>query len=234
MQQTFSLERCRKNQFSRSHDAWEACFFCFSCSMGVRFLLFATPLEREGDFFHFFNTSPARITKMKKIALRSHVVETSARKVQLQKSAANLRPAPASTLGTRFSTSQKNLQIDSIMSVIPPKYQWLRLPDAQQISYNFIQFHKKSSQNRKHYNDFNDFKYSVFLQIWCPVKMQIQVCGAWSTWFQDVVSLSNRAGSWVWVKQKALHKIFPPHKVGEATLTAIHPPIVKILPVAFG
>jgi hypothetical protein len=56
-------------------------FVCFSCSMGVRFLHFATPLEREGDFFHLFNTSPARITKMKKIAIRSHVVEASARKV---------------------------------------------------------------------------------------------------------------------------------------------------------
>ena len=57
-------------------------------------------------FLFFFNTSPARITKMEKIALRSHVVEASARKVQLQTSAANLRPAPVSTIGMRFSTSQ--------------------------------------------------------------------------------------------------------------------------------
>ena len=28
-------------------------------SMGVRILHFATPLEREGDFFHVFNTSPS-------------------------------------------------------------------------------------------------------------------------------------------------------------------------------
>ena len=116
-------------------------FFCFSCSMGVRFLLFATPLEREGDFFHFFNTSPARITKMKKIALRSHVVEASARKVQLQKSAANRRPAPVSMIGTRFSTSQKNLQIDSIMSVIPPRnindYDFRTLSKFHKNSYNF-------------------------------------------------------------------------------------------------
>jgi len=34
-------------------------FFCFSCSMGVRFLLFATPLEREGDFFSFVQHLPS-------------------------------------------------------------------------------------------------------------------------------------------------------------------------------
>ena len=147
----FALPCCMGSIFCfASHAAWE-CDFC--CLQHLS--------SEKAIFFHFFNTSPARITKMKKIALRSHVVEASARKVQLQKSAANLRPAPVSTIGTRFSTSQKNLQIDSIMSVIPPEYQWLRLPDAQQISYNFIQFHKKCSQNPKNYNDFNDFKYSV-------------------------------------------------------------------------
>ena len=66
MQQTFSLERCRKNQCSRSHAAWEAFCFCFSCSMGVRFLLFATPLERECDFFHFGDSRWGGVEKMKK------------------------------------------------------------------------------------------------------------------------------------------------------------------------
>ena len=83
---------------------------------------------------------------MKKIALRSHVVEASARKVQLQKSEANRRLAPVSTIGTRFSTSQKNLQIDSIMSVIPPNindYDFRTLSKFHKKSYNFTkQIHK--------------------------------------------------------------------------------------------
>ena len=118
-----------------AREVLQTSIFALPCCMGSIFFLllmqhgsaiFAvcnTSRARRRFFFDFFNTSPARITKMKKIALRNHVVETSARKVQLRKSAANLRPAPVSTIGTRFSTSQKNLQIDSIMSVIPPEYQ---------------------------------------------------------------------------------------------------------------
>ena len=82
---------------------------------------------------------------------------------------------------------------------------------------NFIQFHTISQQKftkPKELERFQQCQLFSFFQIWCPVKMHIQVCGAWPTWFQDVVSLSNRAGSWVWVKQKALYKIFPPTKWG--------------------
>ena len=39
---------------------------------------------------------------------------------------------------------------------------------------------------------------------------RVSVCVAWSAWFQDVVSLWNWAGSWVWVKQNTLYKRIPP------------------------
>ena len=39
---------------------------------------------------------------------------------------------------------------------------------------------------------------------------RVSVCVAWSAWFQDVVSLCNWAGSWVWVKQNTLYKRIPP------------------------
>ena len=117
--------------------------FCFSCSMGVRFLLFATHLERQGDFLHLFNTSPARITKMKKIALRSHVVEASARKVQLQKSAANLRPALVSTIGTRFSTSKQKLT-NRFNNVCNPSE--ISMITTSGRLANFIQFHTISQK----------------------------------------------------------------------------------------
>lgn len=35
-------------------------FFWSACNMGMPKLIFATPLERDGDYFHYFNTSPAR------------------------------------------------------------------------------------------------------------------------------------------------------------------------------
>ena len=60
MQQTFSLERCCKNQFSRSHAAWEAflfashaaweCDFCFLqhlLSEKAIFFICSTPPQRE-------------------------------------------------------------------------------------------------------------------------------------------------------------------------------------------
>ena len=47
-------------------------FLCFPCSMGVRTLTFATPLGREHDFFHFFNTSPVRSFKMMKMWFWNH------------------------------------------------------------------------------------------------------------------------------------------------------------------
>ena len=56
-------------------------FFLWSApSVGARFLHFATPPQREGDFFDFFDTSPARIKKINKIALRSYGFDASARK----------------------------------------------------------------------------------------------------------------------------------------------------------
>ena len=47
----FSLERCRKSDKSRSHAAWRSkTKKRLPCSMGVRKLIFATPLERERRF----------------------------------------------------------------------------------------------------------------------------------------------------------------------------------------
>ena len=77
---TFSLERGCKNQFLHSHAAWEAFFLWSAPSVGARFLHFATPPQREGDFFHFFDPSPARIKKINKFALRSYGFDASARK----------------------------------------------------------------------------------------------------------------------------------------------------------
>ena len=39
---------------------------------------------------------------------------------------------------------------------------------------------------------------------------------------------------WVWVEQGALEERDSPHDVGEEALTGIEPPVVRILPVAFG
>jgi len=46
----FSLGRCRKKRFWRSHAAWESKKKRFPCSMGMRKLTFATPPERECRF----------------------------------------------------------------------------------------------------------------------------------------------------------------------------------------
>ena len=52
------------------------------CSMGMRKVIFATPPQRESDFFHFCHTSPARSSKTQKTASWSHAVDVSARKMQ--------------------------------------------------------------------------------------------------------------------------------------------------------
>ena len=57
-------------------------FFWLPCSVGTRFLTFATPPQRERHFFNVFNTSPARSSKTQKTASWSHAVDVSARKMQ--------------------------------------------------------------------------------------------------------------------------------------------------------
>ena len=57
-------------------------FFWLPCSVGTRFLTFATPPTRERHFFHVFHTSPAKSSKAPKTASWSHAVEASARKMQ--------------------------------------------------------------------------------------------------------------------------------------------------------
>ena len=58
-------------------------FFCWlPCSVGTRFLTFATPPQRERHFFHVFHTSPAKSSKTPKTASWSHAVDVSARKMQ--------------------------------------------------------------------------------------------------------------------------------------------------------
>ena len=57
-------------------------FFWLPCSVGTRFLTFATPPTRERLFFHFFHTSPAKSSKTTKTASWSHAVDVSARKMQ--------------------------------------------------------------------------------------------------------------------------------------------------------
>ena len=57
-------------------------FFWSPCSVGMRFVTFATPPQRECDFFHFCRTSPARSSKIMKIASWSHAADVSARKMQ--------------------------------------------------------------------------------------------------------------------------------------------------------
>ena len=57
-------------------------FFWLPCSVGTRFLTFATPPTRERHFFHVFHTSPAKSSKTPKTASWSHAVDVSARKMQ--------------------------------------------------------------------------------------------------------------------------------------------------------
>ena len=98
-------------------------FFLWSApSVGARFLHFATPPQREGDFFHFFDTSPARIKKMNKIALRSYGFDASARKspkANRQQIVILLRQVRS---GRVFQIA-KNWQIESRMCAISKGYQ---------------------------------------------------------------------------------------------------------------
>ena len=57
-------------------------FFWSPCSVGMRFVTLATPPLRECYFFHFCRTSPARSSKIMKIASWSHAADVSARKMQ--------------------------------------------------------------------------------------------------------------------------------------------------------
>ena len=50
-------------------------FFLWSpCSVGTPKMHSSTPPQREFDFFHFFNTSPARSSKIMKMMLYNHCV----------------------------------------------------------------------------------------------------------------------------------------------------------------
>ena len=72
-------------------------FFLILASVGTRFVIFSTPPQRECDFFHFFNTSAARMPKIKKSGPRSHRLNASVRKTQIWKS-----HKIAKTLANRF------------------------------------------------------------------------------------------------------------------------------------
>ena len=59
MQQTFSLERCRKNQFSRSHAAWEAFFLLYHAAWGCDFCCLQHLSSEKALFFSFFQHIPS-------------------------------------------------------------------------------------------------------------------------------------------------------------------------------
>ena len=48
--------------------------FWSPCSMGMRFLTFSTPPQRECDLFHFVNTSQARSSEIMNMAFSNHCV----------------------------------------------------------------------------------------------------------------------------------------------------------------
>ena len=50
-------------------------FFWSAPCVGTRFSQLMTPPQREGDFFHFFNTSPARSKKNNEIAFGSPILD---------------------------------------------------------------------------------------------------------------------------------------------------------------
>ena len=104
---TFSLERCCKNQFRHSHAAWAAFFLWSAPSVGARFLHFATPPQREGDFLNFFDTSLARINKNQQNRTSKLWFRRVGAEVAKSKSAANCHIALSSTIGTRFSNRKK-------------------------------------------------------------------------------------------------------------------------------
>ena len=82
-----NLQQQKFDQFSESHSRsrgvakvtfrlpmlhGDRFLFCFPCSMGMRKPTFATPPQRECDFFHFCHTSPARSSKLMKMPFSNH------------------------------------------------------------------------------------------------------------------------------------------------------------------
>ncbi len=59
MQQTFSLERCCKNQFSRSHAAWEAFFVLLLMQHGSAIFAVCNTSRARRRFFSFFQHLPS-------------------------------------------------------------------------------------------------------------------------------------------------------------------------------
>ena len=79
---TFSLQRCRKNQFWHSHAAWESLFFVLRTQRGSSIFTLDDTSPARRRFFSFSQKSAARSSKINKIASRSHGLDVSARKAR--------------------------------------------------------------------------------------------------------------------------------------------------------
>ena len=106
------------------------------------FLIFSTPPQRESPKWKTNRTS--------KLWFGGVDAEGATSK----KWAANLRPAPVVTIGTRFSNSETNLQIDSKMFVIPPG---ISIIMTSALTRPHCKFDAISKQRSKHVNNLNNF-----------------------------------------------------------------------------
>ena len=92
-------------------------FFWSAPCVGTRFSQLMTPPQREGDFFHFFNTSPARIKKINRIASRSHGLDESERKARKANRHQNFAYPCRLRLGRVFRIVQNSITPSRIVCI---------------------------------------------------------------------------------------------------------------------
>ena len=136
-------------------------FFLSSApSVGVRFSHLTTPPQRECDFFHFFNTSPARIKKINRIASRSHGLDESERKARKANRHQNFAYPRRLRLGRVFRI---------VKNVITPS-RIVRIPQGKsRITSSALicalrEFHQNRSNPWKKTRNFNDSHSALFVQ----------------------------------------------------------------------
>ena len=88
------------------------CCLCFPCSVGVRFVIFATPPQREFYVFHVFPHVPSEKLKNHE----NHIMESCCGRVGAKDAKSKSPPEshlpPVDTIGTLFLTSAKIQQVN--------------------------------------------------------------------------------------------------------------------------
>ena len=127
-------------------------FFWFSPSVGTRISIFATPPQRECDFFHFFNTSAARMPKVKKSGPRNRRLNASVRKTQIWKSHKIVTYPPRLQFGRIFWNAKSSTT--RFKNVCNPQGIWAISVSAQlHALHNFHEIVSFEPQNIRKFTD---------------------------------------------------------------------------------